>query len=110
MQLPDKPSTVDEMMKKVEYYLEVVQIQKPKINPIQMDTIPWREGKVQGAVYDFDEEIIKISSKVRQSSFLVYFINYLNFRLMKCSCGQIRYTLTCSRVYEKWRLKLLQWF
>ena len=28
-----------------------------------MDTIPWREGKVQGAVYDFDEEIIKISAK-----------------------------------------------
>ena len=73
MQLPDKPSTVDEMMKKVEYYLEVVQIQKPKINPIQMDTIPWREGKVQGAVYDFDEEIIKISSKVRQSSFWTNF-------------------------------------
>ena len=28
-----------------------------------MDTIPWKEGKVQGAVYDFDEEIIKISAK-----------------------------------------------
>lgn len=24
MQLPDKPSTVDEMLKKVEYYLEVI--------------------------------------------------------------------------------------
>ena len=28
-----------------------------------MDTIPWKEGKVQGAVYDFDEEIIKVSAK-----------------------------------------------
>jgi len=50
MQLPDEPSTVDQMMEKVEFYLK-------------MDTIPWKEGKVQGAVYDFDEEIIKISAK-----------------------------------------------
>merc|ERR1712106_647335 len=50
MQLPEKSSSVDEMIEKVEFYLK-------------MDTIPWREGKVQGAVYDNDEEIIQISAK-----------------------------------------------
>ena len=28
-----------------------------------MDTVDWKSGKVQGAVYDFDEEIIKVSTK-----------------------------------------------
>lgn len=50
MQLPENSSTADQMIERVEAYLN-------------MDTVDWKSGKVQGAVYDFDEEIIKISSK-----------------------------------------------
>merc|ERR1711990_899417 len=50
MELPQKSSTAEKMIMRVESYLN-------------MDTVDWKGGKVQGAVYDFDEEIIKISSK-----------------------------------------------
>ena len=29
-----------------------------------MDTTSWRDGKAQGAIYDIDEEVVKVSSKV----------------------------------------------
>jgi len=50
MKLPEHSSTVEEMKVRIQHYLD-------------MDTVEWREGKVQGAVYDFDKEIIEISSK-----------------------------------------------
>jgi len=50
MELPQKSSTAEEMIMRVESYLN-------------MDTVDWKGGKVQGAVYDFDKEIIEVCSK-----------------------------------------------
>ena len=30
-----------------------------------MDTVDWKSGKVQGAVYDVNQDIIKVCSKAR---------------------------------------------
>jgi len=50
LELPAKSKTVDEMKLIIKDYLD-------------MDTIDWRNGRVQGAVYDHDAELIEISAK-----------------------------------------------
>lgn len=50
MELPAKSSSVDEMTSMIESYLT-------------LDKVDWKSGRVQGAVYDYDEEIIEITTK-----------------------------------------------
>jgi len=50
MKLPEKSSTVEEMILKIQSYID-------------LDTTDWRGGRVQGAVYDYDQEIIDVTTK-----------------------------------------------
>ena len=89
MQLPDEPSTVDQMMEKVEFYLKVSFYFTIHLKIIKR-WIRYRGRKVRSK-----EPCTTSTRKLSRSV----------PRHTKCSCGQIHYMLMCSREFAKWRQK-----